>query len=82
MATSARSSGDADAVRERRLRDLRWHWDEAYEIWFDDRFRARRLDGRGCLEAGTARGLGDLMLADYSARPVRRTAGLRTCAET
>jgi hypothetical protein len=72
MAPPAHSSGESEAMRERRLKDLRWHWDEAYEIWCDDRFRARRLDGRGCLEAGTARELGDLMLADYSARPVRR----------
>ncbi len=78
MAPSTQSSGDTEAVRARRLRDLRLHWDEAYEIWFDDRFRARRLDGRGCLEAGTARELGDLMLADYSTRPVRRTADLGT----
>lgn len=48
-------------------------WDEAYEIdWDDGRFRAGRLDGRGGVEAATARELRDLILADYTACPVPR----------
>ena len=39
-------------VRGRELVDLRWHWDEAYEITWDGRFRARRLDGSGSVDAG------------------------------
>ena len=33
--------------RGRELADLRWHWDEAYEITWDGKFRAKRLDDGG-----------------------------------
>ena len=61
---------------DRELEDLRWHWDEAYQIsWQDGRFRAGRLDGRGSLQAGTAQELRDLIRADYAERPVPRRYG-------
>ena len=57
-------------IRGRELADLRWHWDEAYEISWDGRFRARRLDGTGSpLDAGTAHGLYELIRDDYSEHP-------------
>jgi len=58
--------------RLRALDDLRWHWDEAYQISWDGRFRADRLDGQGCLRASTAHGLRELIFADYAACPVPR----------
>ena len=63
-------------VRDRELEDLRWDWDEAYQIgWQDGRFRAGRLDGRGSVEAGTPQELRDLIRADYAERPVPRRYG-------
>jgi len=65
-----------DDVRDRELEDMRWHWDQAYQIGRQDgRFRAHRLDGRGSLEAGTAQELRDLIRADYAERPVPRRYG-------
>jgi len=65
-----------DELRDRELEDMRWHWDEAYQIgWQDGRFRAGRLDGHGSLEAGTAQELRDLIRADYAKRPVPRRYG-------
>ena len=58
--------------RLRALDDLRWHWDQAYEISWDGRFRADRLDGRGCLHASAAQELRKLIFADYAACPVPR----------
>ena len=60
------------AQRGRQLADLRWHWDEAYEITWDGKFRATRLDDGGKLEADTAAGLRELMICDYSERRVPR----------
>jgi hypothetical protein len=70
-ARDARPPG-ATPGRLRALEDLRWHWDEAYEIGWDGRFRAERLDGRGYLEAPAAQELRDLIFAGYTACPVPR----------
>jgi hypothetical protein len=59
--------------RGRELADLRWHWDEAYEItWDDGKFRAARLDDGTELEADTAGELRELILCNYSERRVPR----------
>jgi len=58
--------------RGRELADLRWHWDEAYEITWDGKFRAKRLDDGGELQADTAAELKELMICDYSERRVPR----------
>ncbi len=69
-------SCERDDARDLELETLRWHWDEAYEItWDDGRFRAGRHDGRGRLEAGTAAELRALVIADYTERPVPRRYG-------
>jgi hypothetical protein len=57
--------------RGRQVADLRWHWDESYEITWNGKFRAKRLDG-AVLEADTAAELQELMICDYSERRVRR----------
>ena len=59
-------------LRGRDIADLRWHWDEAYDITWDGRFRARRLDDGRYLEAGTAEELGERIRLDYTERPVLR----------
>jgi hypothetical protein len=59
-------------LRGRDIADLRWHWDEAYDITWDGCFRARRLDGGGYLEAGTAEELAERIRRDYTERPVPR----------
>jgi len=59
-------------LRDGELEDLRWHWDEAYDITWDGRFHARRLDGGGTLDAGTALELRQRIRDDYRARPVPR----------
>ena len=59
-------------LRGRDIADLRWHWDEAYDITWDWRFRARRLDDGGLLEADTAEELGERNRRDYTERPVPR----------
>ena len=56
----------------RDIADLRWHWDEAYDITWDGRFLARRLDDGGYLEADTAEELGERIRRDYTERPVPR----------
>ncbi len=62
--------------RDLELEELRWHWDEAYEIARDDgRLGADRRDGSGRLEAGTAAELRALIIADYTERPVPRRYG-------
>jgi hypothetical protein len=58
--------------RGRDIADLRWHWDEAYDITWDGRFLARRLDDGGYLEADTAEELGKRIRLDYTERPVPR----------
>jgi hypothetical protein len=59
-------------LRGQELADLRWHWDEAYEITWDGRFRAKRLDDGGELEADTAAELNELIIRNYSERRVPR----------
>jgi len=58
--------------RGRELADLRWHWDEAYEITWDGKFRAKRLNDGGELQADTAAELKELMICGYSERRVPR----------
>jgi hypothetical protein len=57
-------------LRGRDIADLRWHWDEAYDITWDGRFRARRHDDGGLLEADTAQELSERIRHDYTERPV------------
>jgi hypothetical protein len=59
-------------LRGKELADLRWHWDEAYEITWDSRFRAKRLDDGGEVEADTAAELNELIIRNYSERRVPR----------
>ena len=59
-------------VRGQELADLRWHWDEAYDITWDGKFRAKRLDDGGELEADTAAELRELIIHNYSERRVPR----------
>jgi hypothetical protein len=58
--------------RGRQVADLRWHWDQSYEITWNGKFRAKRLDDGAVLEADTAAELRELMICDYSERRVRR----------
>lgn len=58
--------------RAKELADLRWHWDEAYEIFWDGRFRARRLDDGEVLEAETVADLRELIICNYTERRVQR----------
>jgi hypothetical protein len=60
------------AVRGRQLAELHWHWDEAYEITWDGKFRATRRDDGGKLESDTAAELQELMICDYTERRVPR----------
>ena len=52
-------------------KELQWHWKEAYQItggggtWL-----ARRLDNGHTLVAASPDGLGELIVDDYTARPV------------
>jgi hypothetical protein len=59
-------------LRGRDIADLRWHWDEAYDITWDGRFRARRLDDGATLDADTAEELDQRIRRDYVERPVSR----------
>lgn len=56
------------------LDKLRWHWGSAYLIEYlgDYRWIAQRRDNRATLRADSPEGLRDLIIADYSARPVPR----------
>ena len=72
---------DARRARDEALRDLDYHWGEAYDIavtrigWL-----AQRLDdGRG-LRAGSPGELRALIIADYTARPVPRDVRDRALA--
>jgi hypothetical protein len=60
------------AFRDRDVADLRWHWDEAYDISWDGRFRASRRDDGAPLDAGTAGELDQRIRRDYIERPVAR----------
>jgi hypothetical protein len=59
-------------LRGRDIADLRWHWDEAYDITWDGRFRARRLDDGAPLDADTAEELDRCIRRAYVERPVSR----------
>ncbi len=61
-------------LRGRDLADLRLHWDEFYEVSWDKRFRAARLDDGAVLEADTAAELWELLRIDYSERPISRSS--------
>jgi hypothetical protein len=58
--------------RGRQVADLRWHWDESYEITWNGKFRAKRLTDGAVLAADTAAELRERMICDYSERRVRR----------
>ncbi len=61
------------------LDELRWHWGEAYLIDYlgDWRWIAQRRDNRETLTAESPEELRNLIIADYTARPVpRQTAGV------
>lgn len=62
------------------LMRLRHHWDSAYDIHvrFPDHWSAARLDSTGTpLAARSAAELRQLIIDDYSARPVPRRPSLR-----
>ena len=55
------------------LEELRWNWGEAYLIWHQEYvWVAQRRDNRATLRARSLEGLRDLIIADYTARPVPR----------
>jgi hypothetical protein len=56
------------------LDELRWHWGDAYLISYLGHYRwmAKRRDNRETLTAEDPRELRDLIVADYTARPVSR----------
>jgi hypothetical protein len=61
---------------EHDLGELQWHWGEAYLIRrIGSRWIAQRRDSRATISAPTAAGLGELITADYAARPVARRDG-------
>jgi hypothetical protein len=59
-------------IRSHDLADLRWHWDGAYRIWWDEKFRAARLDDGAALTAETADDLRELIRGNYRRRHVQR----------
>jgi hypothetical protein len=66
----------AAAARSKALRDLRWHWSEAYDIDVTGAgWTAKRLDNGRVLVAGTPRKLRSFIVADYATEAVQR--GLR-----
>ena len=62
--------------RDESLDALRWHWGEAYVICHPepDVWIAQRRDTRETLRAATPEGLRDLIITDYTERPVSREA--------
>lgn len=60
-----------DALTAQELWELRWHWQDAYEIDCDPWRAARRDDGRQ-LQADSSEELLTAIRADYNARPVPR----------
>lgn len=75
MTTAGRTAA-AKALIDAELEALRFHWDTAYEIdWNEEHgWRARRRDGLG--EVLTGADPGDLYAAigtDYDAKPVPRS---------
>jgi len=58
------------------LARLQFHWGEAYEIWHQGlTWVAQRRDNRATLRADSPEALRDLIIADYTARPVPRSVG-------
>ena len=58
-----------------RLDDLRFHWGSAYRVSYlpgHDLWIAQRADDGATLRADSADRLRDLIVADYTARPVPR----------
>ena len=55
---------------------LRWHWGDAYLISFfaPDNWVAQRRDSHATIGAKSAYDLRDLIVADYDAHPVPRSA--------
>ena len=63
------------AARDEALASLRFHWGSAYEISVGDVagvWRAVRLDDQRTLIATDASELHTLIVADYTAHPVKR----------
>lgn len=55
------------------LRNLQWHWGEAYQITgAAEHWLARRRDNGRLLNASGPDGLRELMIADYQDQPVPR----------
>jgi len=59
------------------LDDLRWHWGDAYLIHYfgPGRWVAQRRDSHATISAEGPEELRNLILADYTAHPVGRSAG-------
>jgi hypothetical protein len=57
--------------RNHQLANLRYHWEEAYDIsWRDGVFRAVRRDDRSPVCAPTYRDISEMIRDDYLDRPV------------
>jgi len=75
MATAGRTATE-QAIIDDELAALRFHWDTAYQIEFDDEhgWRARRIGSQhGWLTAADPDGLYKEIREDYSALPVPRS---------
>jgi hypothetical protein len=59
--------------RESALRDLQYHWGDAYKITYvNGMLRAERRDNGAAVSAPAAAALRQLLIDDYSAAPVPR----------
>jgi len=65
---------DGDYWTTTPLDELRWHWGDAYLITYLGEWRwvAQRRDDRSTLRAESPHELRELIVADYTARPVSR----------
>ena len=75
MTTAGRTAA-GKALIDDELEALRFHWDTAYEIDWDDEhgWRARRRDGLGgWMASASPDGLYQAIGADYGAKPVPRS---------
>lgn len=75
-APQAAGSSTPQEFRAFAIKELRWHWGDAYKIgWDPDRgYWGRRRDGKGTdITAGTASDLLAALRADYHACPVPRS---------
>ncbi|MFI5063625.1 MAG: hypothetical protein ACHP9Z_06585 [Streptosporangiales bacterium] len=75
MTTSSPKPDDPAIVRMREadLADLRWHWGEAYAIWYQaGQFCAARRDTGAICRRPEADALHRAIIEDYHARPVPR----------